>query len=107
MKQDKNQDNFGLPNVGYGPMETIEMEGNMFRSMKNKQKTKLLRVSSILSALFILILPGVTMLTIIYSSYFSSEATNNVFSDLFLLLLSSLFGLALLLGGIKVIISNI
>jgi len=53
-------DDFGLPKVSYDPLETIGMEGNMFRGMTDTQRNRSLfvRVISVFVCFFMFLLPG-------------------------------------------------
>jgi len=101
MKHSKQAEkNFGIPKVGYTPMDTVQMEGAMFRGMGNN-KTKrplIVRIGIIFLALMIFITPS---LIIIYSLIYNS--TVNLAALITFLLFSILF----LTIGIKLIYSNI
>ena len=98
-KQDKeiNPEQFGVPNPGYTPMKTIEMEGELFRGItKRKPRTLFLRISMIVFSVLFFIIPG---LFGIYLGYLSlSDQPGLIFSNIAPLAFSILWTIAGLIG---------
>ena len=109
MSAEKNQNNFGVPKVSYDPMETIGMEGGIFRGMTDPKKNKSLfvRVISIALSVMFFLLPGIAGLILFSYILFSlqtmppaqsSEYLVLIAGSVFLVLFSVLFMWAGCLG---------
>jgi hypothetical protein len=96
----------GLPKVGYTPMDTVEMEGAMFRSMSDKRykKSLLLRISIITFSALIFILPEIIIIYLAISTLLEKLASPiEKLAGLSWILFSLLFFSI----GTKIIYSNI
>jgi hypothetical protein len=60
------KDNFGVPRVSYDPIETLHMEGALFRNISDpkREKSLFVRIMSIFISTFWLLFPGLAILSV-------------------------------------------
>ena len=78
MNKELPKENFGLPRVSYDPMETINMEGRMFRGMVDptRERSLFVRIMTILICLFVFLLPGLFILSYFIYTIIQLETSN-------------------------------
>jgi hypothetical protein len=104
MKNKKND--FGLPKVGYTPMDTAQMEGMLFKNMAHSNKKRpLIKIGIIGLSLLIFIIPSSAIIynQISFLIFESKYPTTDIIETI----LYSSFALIFLTVGIKIIYSNI
>ncbi len=111
MSNMENENEFNLPRVGYTPIDTVAMEGQMFRGMgdSSRDKSLFVRIMSILIFLFLFFIPGIGLSLMLYSmiSQFmiapSTDSTDMIVSILGFIfaILACLFFLSIGIFGIR------
>ena len=107
---------FGLPNNSYDPIETINMEGRLFRSISDPKvkKSLFVRIMSVFLFSIVFFIPGLGLLCFsiyeiigLISSGISSSNGADLFVNIAGFSIIALLGTFLMIIGVKVIRANV